>query len=68
MVDKDIKTGDQIVREFLDSLKFTPAKRQELVDSIYQLNEEGKLTKTNLLQALSEIRKVEISVSKEEIQ
>jgi hypothetical protein len=52
-----IKSGLEVVREFLESLQTNAAIAPDVVASVQGLQQQGKLTKVRLLQALAEQRK-----------
>ncbi|MCB9468395.1 MAG: hypothetical protein H6677_08950 [Candidatus Obscuribacterales bacterium] len=56
MSDQDIKTGDQIVQDFVDSLCFDSVEENAIADAIRSLLQSGKLTRTNLLQQMASLR------------
>ena len=52
-----IKSGIEVVRDFLDCLQSNTALDPNVVAAIQELQRQGKLTKTRLLQALADHRK-----------
>jgi hypothetical protein len=54
--DSVIKSGPEIVTEFLDSLSEGDSIDSQTLASIRELHKSGKLTRTRLLQSLEEAR------------
>jgi hypothetical protein len=52
-----IKSGAEVVLEFLDSLQSNTTLDPNVVAAIQELQRQGKLTKVRLLQALADQRK-----------
>ncbi len=52
-----IKSGIQVVREFVDDLQSNTALDPNVVAAVQELQRQGKLTKTRLLQALADQRR-----------
>lgn len=59
MAPKDIKTGDAVVAEFLDTLESTDTLDEESINAIKRLYADDKLTTTKLEQALTLLRQTE---------
>ena len=57
MTEKRIKSGPQIVKEFIESLKTNKSLDKRTVEAIELLYTENKLTLTKLQQALESERK-----------
>jgi hypothetical protein len=56
MASEEIKTGPQVVTEFLESLQGDPAIDGETLVALGELSKAQKLTKTRLLRILEEQR------------
>lgn len=61
MTDKTIRSGPDIVKEFVCQLKDDAALDKDTVDVIIQLCSESKLSQTKLQQSLALKRKVKPS-------
>jgi hypothetical protein len=51
-----IKSGGEILSEFLDALEPGESLDMQTITSIRELHEAGKLSRTRLLQTLEEVR------------
>lgn len=55
---KEIKSGKEVIDEFFDNLKSLEDVDKATIGKIIELHEMGKLTDTNLSNALSDLRGV----------
>jgi recombinational DNA repair protein RecR len=55
-VDKEIKSGKQILDDFFNTLKEIPAVSEDVANVLLELYQNNKLTAKNLANALSKIR------------
>jgi hypothetical protein len=56
MASEVIKSGPQVVSEFLDSLQGDESIDKDTLSAVHELFEAGKLTKTRLLNSLEALR------------
>lgn len=61
MSSEDIKSGSEVVSEFLDSLHGDEAIDADTLTAVHELFKTGKLSRTRLLRALEKLRASDIA-------
>ena len=56
---ENIKSGKEVLEEFISNIKSNKNFDEGIVNMITDLNEQGKLTKTNMINGLSNLRELD---------